>query len=219
MQIAAVLFDLDGTLVDSERVNVESVVLAVRRWGKTLDDHDRHFIVGHSWNEIHRTLCDKHSIAVPLAEMIAAAVDEKRALVAKTGIPALPGAVAAVRRLALKAPLAVVSGASKVEVDEAVDSLGLRDAFAFLMGAEDYSRGKPDPMPYSMAIERLGVDPKRTLVIEDAEPGVRSGLAAGARVVGVQVGNFSGYDLSAAHAVIPTLDHLDDAFLARLFQS
>ncbi|MEO8214870.1 MAG: HAD hydrolase-like protein, partial [Myxococcales bacterium] len=50
---AAILFDLDGTLVDSERANVESVVLACRRLGVTLSEEERRFIIGHSWNEIH----------------------------------------------------------------------------------------------------------------------------------------------------------------------
>ena len=211
----AVLFDLDGTLVDSERENVESVVLAARRWGAELTADERAFVIGHSWNEIHARIVGNHRLDVSMAVLIEAAVQEKRGLLA-AGYRALAGAVAAVRRLERGSPLAVVSGASHGEVVDALESLGITDAFQFVMGAEDYPRGKPAPDPYAMAMVRLGAAPARTVVLEDATPGIVSALAAGARVVGVRAGNFSGYDLSAAHVVVDTLDEVTDDLLARL---
>ena len=211
----AVLFDLDGTLVDSERENVESVVLAARRWGAELTAEERAFVIGHSWNEIHARIVSNHRLELPMAVLIEAAVEEKRGLLA-AGYRALAGAVAAVRRLGRRSPLAVVSGASHGEVVDALESLGVMDAFAFVMGAEDYPRGKPAPDPYAMAMGRLGAAPARTVVLEDATPGIVSALAAGARVVGVRAGNFSGYDLSAAHVVVDTLDEVTDDLVERL---
>jgi HAD superfamily hydrolase (TIGR01509 family) len=213
---AAVLFDLDGTLVHSEPVNVQSVVLAVRRWGAELDAEDRLFVVGHSWNEIHQRIVQRHGLPVDMDTLIVAAVDEKRALVRETGLPVLPGAVEAVHRLGSRSPLAVVSGASRVEVEEAIDGLGLREHFQFLLGAEDYQRGKPDPEPYRRAIERLAVPARGCLVIEDATPGILSGRAAGARVIAVRAGNFAGYDLSPADAVVDTLEEVTHDLCARL---
>jgi HAD superfamily hydrolase (TIGR01509 family) len=216
MPPAAILFDLDGTLVDSERDNVESVVLAVRRWGKELDEEDRRFVVGHSWNEIHARIVGRHGLDAPMEVVIAAAVQEKRRLVEKNGLRALPGAHQLVRRLQRRAPLAVVSGASRVEVEESVLALGLKDAFALLLGAEDYGRGKPDPEPYLLAMHRLGAPAPGCLVIEDATPGILSARAAGARVIAVRAGNFSGYDLSAADVVVQTLLEVTDELCDRL---
>jgi HAD superfamily hydrolase (TIGR01509 family) len=213
---AAVLFDLDGTLVNSEPINVESVVLAVRRHGHELDAELRHFIIGHSWNEIHPRIVAATGLALSLDELIAEAVEEKNGLVAQGGLPALPGAVATVRRLAARSQLAVVSGASRVEIRDALAGLGISDAFAFFVGAEDYQRGKPDPEPYRMAIERFGVVPGECLVLEDATPGIRSARAAGARVIGGSAGNYSGYDLSLADAVVDTLLDVSDALVARV---
>jgi HAD superfamily hydrolase (TIGR01509 family) len=213
---AAVLFDLDGTLVNSEPLNVESVVLAVRRHHRELDADDRQFVIGHSWNEIHARIALKHDLRISMDALIAAAVDEKRALVAAQGLPALPGAVETVRRLGKRAPLAVVTGCSRVEAQEAVASLGLEDAFAFVLTAEDYSRGKPDPEPYRMAMARLGVRPASCLVIEDATPGIKAARGAGARVIGVRAGNYSGYDLSLADVVVDTLLEVTDELVGRV---
>ena len=212
------LFDLDGTLVDSERENVESVVLACRRLGAELSDDERRFIVGHSWNEIHTRLAAAHGLGVSMETLIASAVDEKRALMAIGGHRALPMAVETVRRLAGRCPLAIASGASRVEVRDAIHGIGIASYFQVVLGAEDYARGKPEPDAYLLAMDRLGVRAAagRCIVVEDATPGILSGRAAGARVIGVRVGNFVGYDLSAADVVVDTLADVTDELCARL---
>jgi HAD superfamily hydrolase (TIGR01509 family) len=213
----AVLFDLDGTLVDTERENVESVVLAARRWQIELGPDLRRFIVGHSWNEIYARMQREHGIKIEMDELIAAAVDEKRALFATRGYEALPGAEALVRRLYGRVRLAVVSGSSRVEVRETITGIGLMDCFDHLLGAEDYGRGKPNPEPYQMAMRLLGVEPKACLVIEDSEPGIRSGKAAGLPVIAVRRANFVGYDQSAADVIVDTLEQVNDELLDRLW--
>jgi HAD superfamily hydrolase (TIGR01509 family) len=213
----AVLFDLDGTLVDTERENVESVVLAARRWQIELDEDLRHFIVGHSWNEIYARIRDQCGLDVAMDVLIAAAVEEKRELFATKGYEALPGALALVRRLCGRAHLAVVSGSSRIEVRETVAGIGLTDCFEYLLGAEDYGQGKPHPEPYLMAMRLLQLTPRNAIVIEDAEPGIHAGKAAGARVIAVRRANFLGYDLSAADVVVDTLEQVDDELLYRLW--
>jgi mannitol-1-/sugar-/sorbitol-6-phosphatase len=212
----AFLFDLDGTLVDSERENVESVVLAARRHGVELTEEERLFIVGHSWNEIYAMISRNHGLTLPMRELIAQAVEEKRAILAASGHRALPGAVALVRRLAGRAKLALVTGASRHEALDALAGIGVLDLFQAIVAAEDYSRGKPAPEPYQRGLALLGAAPARTLVVEDATPGIQSARAAGLRVVAVRAGNFVGYDLSGAHRVVDTLDELTDQFCAEV---
>jgi beta-phosphoglucomutase-like phosphatase (HAD superfamily) len=212
----AFLFDLDGTLVDSERENVESVVLAVRRHGAELSFEERGFVIGHSWNEIYALIARNHSLPVTMPQLIAEAVEEKRELMGVVGHRALPGAVAAVKRFARGSKLAVVSGASTSEVKDALAGIGVTDYFAVVVAAEDYTHGKPAPEPYTQAITRLGVSAGRSIAIEDATPGILSARAAGARVIAVRAGNFAGYDLSPADLVVDTLDDVTDEVVAGL---
>ncbi len=212
----AILFDLDGTLVDSERENVESVVLATRRLGAELSAEERAFVIGHSWNEIHALIARNHHLSISMPDLIASAVAEKRELLASTGYRALPGALSAVQRLGARSPLAVVSGASRAEVQDALTSLGVIAAMRLWLGAEDYARGKPAPDSFALAIDRLGVKASACVAIEDATPGILSARAAGARVIGVRAGNFAGYDLSAADVVVDTLDDVTDELCDRL---
>lgn len=213
----AVLFDMDGTLVDTERENVESVVLAARRWNIELDQDMRRFIVGHSWNEIYSRIKREYGFAPGMSVLVDAAVEEKRALFASKGFEPLPGADGLVRRLSKQVGLAIVSGSSTVEVRETIAGLGLTDCFRHLLGAEAYSRGKPDPEPYQTAMALLRVSPEGCIVIEDAEPGILAGKAAGARVIAVRRANFLGYDQSAADVVVDTLDQVGDDLLEQLW--
>jgi len=215
----AVLFDLDGTLVDTERENVESVVLAARRWQVELGADIRKFIIGHSWNEIHARIQREYGLNVEMGVLISAAVEEKRALFAAQGYQALPGALALVRRLGAQAGLAVVSGSSKVEVQETIAGIGLTACFRYLLGAEDYSQGKPHPEGYQSAMRLLRVAPGACIVIEDAEPGILAGKAAGAHVIAVRQGNFMGYDQSAADVIVDTLEQVSDDLLDKLWKS
>jgi HAD superfamily hydrolase (TIGR01509 family) len=214
----AVLFDLDGTLVDTERENVESVVLAARRWGVELNNDMRQFIVGHSWNEIHARIQHEYGLDVEMGVLIAAAVEEKRALFATTGYQPLPGTLALVRRLHRQVGLAVVSGSSRVEVHETIAGIGLTECFQYLLGAEDYRQGKPHPEPYQTAMRLLAVAAPSCIVIEDAEPGILAGKAAGASVIAVRRGNFVGYDQSAADVIVDTLEQITDEVLDKLWQ-
>jgi HAD superfamily hydrolase (TIGR01509 family) len=214
--IRAVLFDLDGTLVNSEAQNAESVARVLERRGRPLSDEEREFVIGHGWAEIHHFLVQHGGVDLPLDALMHAAAQERERIVEEEGLNVLPGAVEIVRRLSARHPSTVVSGSSRAEVEMTLRALGVLDCFPWFIGAEDTSRGKPHPDGYLLAAQRLQVPPADCLVIEDSTAGIRAGRAAGMTVVAVRAGNFARQPQEEAHLVVDSLTDLDDALLARL---
>jgi HAD superfamily hydrolase (TIGR01509 family) len=205
----AVLFDLDGTLVDSERTYSEALARALRTACKIeISQDDRDYCVGRSWVAIHERLVGLYpAIAWDRDQMIAATAEASRLIFATEGVCELPGARAAVTRFADR-PRGLVTGSSRAEAGHMLGLLGLGDAFAVRLCAEDVPRSKPAPDGYRMACERLGLAPRDVLVVEDSAAGVAAGRAAGCAVIAVRAGNFARHDQTAAHRVIDTLDEL-----------
>lgn len=209
MHFRGILFDLDGTLLDSERESAEAMARALARGlGLTVSQEDRDHVIGHSWVDIHARLERQYG---PLAwtrdQLIAATARERPAVFAERGVTVLPGAHAAVARFR-HLPLAIVTGSSREEAGHALDLLGVRDAFRVVVASEDVPSSKPAPDGYLQAAAALGLDPSSCLVVEDSFAGIAAGRAAGAHVFAVAAGNFAGHDQSAAHHQIATLEEL-----------
>ncbi len=217
MAIRGFLFDLDGTLVDSERETAEAMARAlIRGQGIAIDQYDRDFIVGRSWIAIYDSLAARYpQLSWSRAETIAQTAMLRDEVFAELGITVLPGARALLERTAGQ-PRALVTGSSRVEVTQVLPLIGPAASFSVIVAAEDVARSKPAPDGYQRAMTELGLDPAECLVIEDSVAGIASGRAAGCIVVACRAGNFAGWDQSAAHRVIDTLDELTPALVAEL---
>jgi HAD superfamily hydrolase (TIGR01509 family) len=217
MAIRGFLFDLDGTLVDSERETAEAMARAlVRGQGIVIAPYDRDFIVGRSWIAIYDSLAARYpQLTWSRAETIAQTALLRDEVFAELGVTVLPGARALLERTAGQ-PRALVTGSSRVEVTQVLPLIGPAASFPVIVAAEDVARSKPAPDGYQRAMAELGLDPAECLVIEDSVAGIASGLAAGCIVVACRAGNFAGWDQSAAHRVIDTLDELTPALVAEL---
>lgn len=203
----AFLFDLDGTLVDSERETGEAMARALARGlGIQIEQYDRDFIIGRSWVAIYDSLKSRYAQLVwNREEMISRTAMFRDEVFAEIGITVLPGA-RDVLRLTKDRPRALVTGSSRVEATQVLPLIGPEAAFDVIFAAEDVPRSKPAPDGYQMAIARLGVEPHRCVVVEDSVAGIAAGRAAGCIVVAVRAGNFGGWDQSGAHRVIDTLE-------------
>jgi HAD superfamily hydrolase (TIGR01509 family) len=206
---AAVVFDLDGVLIQSEEVWAEVRERLVRERGGTWRPEATRAMQGMSSPEWSRYLAGE--LGVPMTP--AAISDEVVAGVAeryRAALPLEPGAVTAVRRLAGRWPLALASSANRPLIDLVLELAGLAAAFSATVSSEEVTRGKPAPDVYLAAAARLGADPRRCVAVEDSGNGIRSALAAGMRVVAVPN---RGYPppaevLDAAHLVLAGLAEL-----------
>jgi len=216
--IRGFLFDLDGTLVDSERETAEAMARALRRGlGIEIEQYDRDFIIGRSWIAIYDSLRSRYPQLVwNREETIARTAMLRDEVFAEMGITVLPGA-RAVLGWTQGRPRGLVTGSSRTEVTQVLPLIGPEAAFDTIVAAEDVPRSKPAPDGYEKAIGLLGLEARECLVIEDSTAGIAAGRSAGCLVVACRAGNFGGWDQSGAHRVIDTLEELTPALVEELW--
>jgi HAD superfamily hydrolase (TIGR01509 family) len=199
VSIEAVVFDLDGVIVDSEQVWDEVREEFVRQSGGTYTEAATRAMMGMSSPEWSAYLVD--DLGVPLTAEEANAEVVRRMLERYGEAPPLiPGAVEAVRRVGARWPLAIASSANRELIDVVVAAAGLGDLIRVSVSSEEVGRGKPAPDVYIEAARRLGVDPARCAAVEDSHNGLRSARAAGMRVVAVPNLHFPPDDEALAQA-------------------
>jgi HAD superfamily hydrolase (TIGR01509 family) len=207
----AFLFDLDGTLVDSERENAASIAAVLGPLGRQLSDEEMGFVVGHGWREIYQKLAAGGGTAgLSFDELKERASEAKERICAGTGLSVLPGAVEFVQRAAKQGRCAVVSGSSRREIAWVIGQLGLGEELPFFVGAEDVSRGKPAPDGYLAASKHLKVPPRACTVFEDSSAGIAAAKAAGMTCIALAAGNFLGQDQSDADLRVQSFLSLGD---------
>jgi HAD superfamily hydrolase (TIGR01509 family) len=207
--IAAVVFDLDGVLLDSETIwnDVKREVTA-ETGGRWRDDAP-HQMMGMSSGEWSRYLHEE--LGVPLSPPeIDAAVVSRVAERYRRRLPLLPGATEAVERLAARWPLGLASSSNRAIIDLVLEASGLARWFATSVSSEEVGRGKPAPDVYLEAVRRLGVAPTEAAAIEDSSNGILAARAVGMRVIALPNRDYppSPDALDAADVVLEGLDQL-----------
>ncbi len=182
--IEAVVFDLDGILVDSEHVWDEARrELAAERGGRWHEGASRD-MMGMSSVEWSRYMRDVIGLDEP-PEEISAEVVRRLEEIYQRELPLIEGSVEAVERLAARWPLALASSSNRELIDLVLELSGLAPRFRVTLSSEEVPRGKPAPDVYLEAARRLGVPSERCAAVEDSENGIRSAKAAGMRVLAV----------------------------------
>ncbi len=182
--IDAVVFDLDGVIVDSEHVwNEARETLARERGGRWHDDAQQD-MMGMSSLEWSRYMHDVIGLPESPGE-ISTEVVRRLAAIYRQELPLIPGAVEAVERLASRWPLGLASSSNRELIDLVLELADLDRWFRATVSSEEVRRGKPAPDVYLEAARRLGVSPRRCTAVEDSRNGILSARAAGMRVVAI----------------------------------
>jgi HAD superfamily hydrolase (TIGR01509 family) len=214
--VDAVVFDLDGVIVDSEQVWDDVRETYTREHGGTYTDRATRDMMGMSSLEWSRYMAEE--LGVPgTPDEINAAVVERMLERYGSAPPLIPGAVEAVRRVAAQWPLAIASSSNPELIEVVIRVSGLADVFETAVSSQEVPRGKPAPDVYLEAARRLGIDAARCAAVEDSHNGIRSARAAGMRVVAVPNPHFPPDDeaLAEADVVLRSIDELTPAVIDR----
>jgi HAD superfamily hydrolase (TIGR01509 family) len=180
----AVVFDLDGLLLDTEQVWDEVREALTRERGGRWHDRAQADMMGMSSPEWSRYMHEDLGLAEPPEELNRLVVElmEERY---REQLPLIDGAVEAVRRLAGRWPLGLASSSNRELIDLALQLMGVADLFRVTVSSEEVARGKPAPDVYLEAARRLGVEGARIVAIEDSANGIRAARAAGMSVIAI----------------------------------
>jgi HAD superfamily hydrolase (TIGR01509 family) len=212
--IRAVIFDFDGVIANSEPLHFAAFRDVLAAEGVELTDHDYYArYLGYDDVGVFRAVSHERGLLWDL-DRVSALVDRKAVLLEgleRGGSILFPGADQAIRRLAASLPLAIASGALRLEILRILDRAGLTQCFGAIVAAEDSPAGKPAPDPYLRAVDRLSaasgqrLAPAECVAVEDSHWGLESARAAGLRTVAIT----HTYPASALGAADLLIDHLD----------
>ena len=207
--IREVIFDLDGVLVDSERVWDAARRRLTQDSGGRWSESATQDMMGMSSIEWSRYMHEELGVKMP-PEEISAAVVERMEELYREHLPLIPGARQAVERVAARWPLGLASSANRPVIEMVLELSYLGNFFETIVSSEEVARGKPAPDVYLEAARRLRVDPALRAAVEDSSNGILSAHAAGMRVVAIPNRTFppSEEALGAADAAIPSLREL-----------
>jgi HAD superfamily hydrolase (TIGR01509 family) len=207
--LSAVVFDLDGVLIDSEGVwNAARKHVAVELGGRWPADAQR-VMMGMSSTEWSAYMHDELGVALDpgqISEVVVSRLEE----LYRQHLPLLPGARETVISFSGHWPLGLASSANRPIIELVLELAGLTDRFAATVSSEEVAHGKPAPDVYLEAARRMGVDPKGSAAVEDSSNGIRSAAAAGMRVIAVPNQQFPPTDeaLALAAEVVESLEEL-----------
>lgn len=182
--IEAVVFDLDGVLLDTEELWDEARRELVEERGGQWPEDAQRTMMGMSSQEWSRYMHEELGVADP-PERISAEVVRRLEKLYRERLPLIPGALDAVRRLAARRRLAIASSSNRPLIDLFLELARTADLFRATVSSEEVEHGKPAPDVYLEAARRLGVDPARCVAVEDSENGIRSAAAAGMKVIAI----------------------------------
>jgi HAD superfamily hydrolase (TIGR01509 family) len=215
--IEAVVFDLDGVLIDSEPVWERVRRRVVAEHGGRWEPDTQQRLMGMSTGEWSRYLSADLGVRLSppeVAQVVVAAMAERY----RSHLPLLPGAVDAVLRMAGWWPVGLASSAPRSLIETVLDTTSLRPVFGAVMSTEEVARGKPAPDIYLAVAARLGVPPKACAAVEDSSNGLRAAAAAGCQVIAVPRPEYppAQDSIGAARLVLSSLEELEPDAVAAL---
>jgi beta-phosphoglucomutase-like phosphatase (HAD superfamily) len=206
--IAAILFDMDGVLMDSEPLHLRATQLTLGDRARSYTERDNRAFFGATDTEMFRILRILFDLDTSTDELVRRKRDHLISIVRTEGrgLPGVPDIPLGFREAGLR--LGLVSASARPVIDVILEVVGLGGVFHTVVSGDEVARGKPAPDGYLMASRRLAVEPERCFVVEDTRNGVLAAKAAGMAVAAVPGPSTAHEDFSPADLVLPSLEAL-----------
>lgn len=213
--IKAVLFDMDGTLIDTE-------ILYAKALKEVLEQKETHILLedvveivyGRSWQGVYETVEELYPNLFENEkelQTLTTIIFDKSIV---DGQFAIEGSLVTLKKLAQEYPIVIVSGSSRDHLKKFIELMSIQDLIQFYVGSDDYYKSKPSPEGYLKAAEQLNLSPENCLVFEDSNPGVLAAKAAGMKCVALKRKGAPEQDVSAADLILKDLSLFDVDFLS-----
>lgn len=212
----AVIFDMDGVLVDSEPLFLNAInrLLAQENASAVSEEENERHLIGTTVEETWRRLKTMRNLPQAV-DIYMEKYDVVVRQVLKEQLKPQPGVSHLIRECRQRRlPKAVASSSLRSWVDLKLEALGLQDAFDAVLGGDEITHGKPAPDIYLLAAQRLGVPPAECIAIEDSPVGIAAAAAAGTYTVAVRTYSTRNLDLGQAHTILDSLESFDLGLLA-----
>ncbi len=176
-RVQALIFDLDDTVLKTERLNIELITQHFQQsFGLQLDNEDQEYVFGHDWQAIYSFIIDKYKLDADIYEIQGGFLDRKRRWLQDHQVEVADGIQEV---LSIDLPKVIVSGSGKTEIQMLLENAGLSDRFDATFSIEEYGQGKPAPDGFLRAMEYLELKPRHGLVFEDSSSGIIAAKSAG----------------------------------------
>ena len=205
----AVIFDMDGVLLDSEPIHYDALNETLAPYGHHLTPEDNENLLGTTVDDSFRWLATRFGLTGALVTYINQ-YDEQVLARLEGPLDPAPGLLALLSDLAEReVPMAVASSSRPGWIAATLRSLGIRDHFSVVVSGADVDRGKPEPDIYLLAADLLGIVPRSCVVFEDSPAGMLAGKRAGMTVIGIRTPYTAHLDLTVADMVVGSMEELD----------
>ncbi|MDP4179585.1 MAG: HAD family phosphatase [Bacillota bacterium] len=212
--LKAVIFDMDGVIVDSEPIHFEVDKRVMKKCGFIASDDILNPYVGVSNPEMWKDLKEKYNLILSVEELLKLQSELKIEVLNETKIEAIDGIIELLSDLRRnKIILAVASSSPRLFIETILETIKIREYFNAILSGEEVQRGKPYPDIFLKTAEMLKVNPHECIVIEDSTNGVKAALSAGMKCIGYANLNSGSQDLSRASTIVDSICEINHHFM------
>lgn len=217
--LEAVIFDMDGVIIDSEPMHSKAAILALKKYNVEITDEDLQEYIGSTTTHMCRKMVDDYQLSITPEELVAANDEIRKQILKLEGYIPVPYIIDLIKDLHSHGiPMIIASSSPSQDIEDVMEQLKIKEYFIGYVSGSMVKNPKPDPEIFLLAANRLQTSPKNCLVIEDSYNGVTAATAAGMVSIGFINPNSGNQDLNKAAILVEGFDEVDYKFINKVYQ-